>query len=219
MFCASLLRKADVLVENFVPGTLEKMGFDWDTLKDAESAADRDAHLRLRSERSAVAQALLRRHRADHERAHGHHRRTGRASHHGRHLCRGLLDRTVRRPSARSAHCRRAAAPVSDRSSTWRCWIPRMSMLMTAIPEQMLLGRTMTRRGNRDRYGAPANTFPTSDGAWVHLAVAGDPMFRALVRMLWDSASWPTIRASRTTAREWRMWRNWKSSSRSGPQH
>src|SRR6476660_800700 len=29
----SLLRKADVLVENFVPGTLEAMGFDWDALK------------------------------------------------------------------------------------------------------------------------------------------------------------------------------------------
>ena len=55
---------------------------------------------------------------------------------------------------------------------------------MTAIPEQMLLGRTMTRRGNRDRYGAPANTFPTSDGAWVHLAVAGEPMFRALANAM-----------------------------------
>jgi len=28
-----LLSKADVLVENFVPGTLEKMGFDWEQLK------------------------------------------------------------------------------------------------------------------------------------------------------------------------------------------
>jgi crotonobetainyl-CoA:carnitine CoA-transferase CaiB-like acyl-CoA transferase len=59
-----------------------------------------------------------------------------------------------------------------------------LSMLMTAIPEQMLLGRTMTRRGNRDRYGAPANTFPTRDGAWVHMAVAGEPMFRALLRIM-----------------------------------
>jgi len=59
-----------------------------------------------------------------------------------------------------------------------------MSMLMTAIPEQMLLGRTMTRRGNRDRYGAPANTFPTRDGAWVHLASAGEPMFRALANSM-----------------------------------
>jgi crotonobetainyl-CoA:carnitine CoA-transferase CaiB-like acyl-CoA transferase len=57
-------------------------------------------------------------------------------------------------------------------------------MLMTAIPEQLLLGRTMTRRGNRDRYGAPANTFPTSDGAWVHLATAGDPMFRTLMQTI-----------------------------------
>jgi CoA:oxalate CoA-transferase len=59
-----------------------------------------------------------------------------------------------------------------------------LSMLMTAIPEQKLLGRTMTRRGNRDRYGAPANTFPTSDGAWVHLATAGEPMFRALCELM-----------------------------------
>jgi CoA:oxalate CoA-transferase len=55
-----------------------------------------------------------------------------------------------------------------------------LSMLMTAIPEQLVLGRTMTRRGNRDRYCAPANTFPTRDGAWVHLAIAGDPAFQAL---------------------------------------
>jgi crotonobetainyl-CoA:carnitine CoA-transferase CaiB-like acyl-CoA transferase len=59
-----------------------------------------------------------------------------------------------------------------------------LSMLMTAIPEQMLLGRTMTRRGNRDRYAAPANTFPTRDAAWVHLAAAGEPMFQALASLM-----------------------------------
>jgi crotonobetainyl-CoA:carnitine CoA-transferase CaiB-like acyl-CoA transferase len=59
-----------------------------------------------------------------------------------------------------------------------------MSMLMTAIPEQMLLGRTMTRRGNRDRYAAPANTFPTKDGAWVHFVVAAEPMFRLLAKAM-----------------------------------
>jgi len=59
-----------------------------------------------------------------------------------------------------------------------------LSMLMTAIPEQMLLGRQMTRRGNRDRYAAPCNTFPTGDGAWVHMAVAGEPMFQALLNSM-----------------------------------
>ena len=42
----------------------------------------------------------------------------------------------------------------------------------------------MTRHGNRDRYAAPANTFQTRDGAWVHLVVAGDPMFAALSRAM-----------------------------------
>jgi CoA:oxalate CoA-transferase len=59
-----------------------------------------------------------------------------------------------------------------------------LSMLMSAIPEQRLLGRSMSRNGNRDRYGAPANTFPTRDGAWVHLASAGEPMFRALAAVM-----------------------------------
>jgi len=74
-------------------------------------------------------------------------------------------------------------------------------MLMTAIPEQMLLGRTMTRRGNRDRYGAPANTFPTNDGAWVHLAVAGDPMFRALARAMGNAELADDPRFKDNTAR------------------
>ena len=109
----------------FRAGHSGENGFRLGHLEGAEPAAHRDAHLRFRSERSAVAQALLRRHRADHERAHGHHRRTGRPSHHGRHVCRGLLDWPVRNHRHAWARCRREAAPASGRSSTSRCWIPR----------------------------------------------------------------------------------------------
>jgi CoA:oxalate CoA-transferase len=42
----------------------------------------------------------------------------------------------------------------------------------------------MQRRGNRDRYAAPANTFPTRDGEWVHLVVSGDVMFAPLVNLM-----------------------------------
>jgi crotonobetainyl-CoA:carnitine CoA-transferase CaiB-like acyl-CoA transferase len=76
-----------------------------------------------------------------------------------------------------------------------------MSMLMTAIPEQKLLGRAMTRHGNRDRYGAPANTFPTNDGAWVHLVVAGEPMFRALAAAMGQPALADDARFQDNTAR------------------
>ena len=92
-------------------GHLGKDGFRLGHAEGAEPASDRDAHLRFRPERSAVAQAVLRRHRADHERAHGHHRRTGRPSHHGRHLCRGLLDRPVRD----HRHAGRTAGPKPHR--------------------------------------------------------------------------------------------------------
>jgi formyl-CoA transferase len=40
-----LIREADVLVENFAPGAMDRMGFTWDHIR-AESAA----HLRLREE-------------------------------------------------------------------------------------------------------------------------------------------------------------------------
>jgi crotonobetainyl-CoA:carnitine CoA-transferase CaiB-like acyl-CoA transferase len=55
-----------------------------------------------------------------------------------------------------------------------------MSMLMTAIPDQMLFGRTMARMGNRDRFNAPGNTFRTSEGHWILVITVGDEKFREL---------------------------------------
>jgi crotonobetainyl-CoA:carnitine CoA-transferase CaiB-like acyl-CoA transferase len=75
----------------------------------------------------------------------------------------------------------------------------------------------MTRRGNRDRYGAPANTFPTREGAWVHLATAGEPMFRALMqtmgrpeladdhRFQGNAARMENVEALEGLIREWTM--------------
>jgi crotonobetainyl-CoA:carnitine CoA-transferase CaiB-like acyl-CoA transferase len=178
-----LLRKADVLVENFVPGTLEKMGFDWDTLRGINprlivtriSGFGQTGPLASKPCFDVIAQTMS-----------GLMDITGEAS--GRPTMAGTyvvdystgLYATIGTLGALQARHRSGAGQVVDvallDSAT--------SMLMTAIPEQMLLGRTMTRNGNRDRYGAPANTFPTSDGAWVHLASAGEPMFQALTKAM-----------------------------------
>ena len=48
-----------------------------------------------------------------------------------------------------------------------------MSMLTTAIPEQLLLGKESHRLGNRDRYLPPSHCFRSRDGAWVYV-VAGN---------------------------------------------
>jgi crotonobetainyl-CoA:carnitine CoA-transferase CaiB-like acyl-CoA transferase len=178
-----LLRKADVLIENFVPGTLEAMGFDWNALKALNprliltriSGFGQSGPLARKPCFDVIAQA-----------ASGLMAITGEAN--GRPTIAGTyvvdystgLYATIGTLGALQARHRSGAGQVVDVALLDSA----MSMLMTAIPEQLLLGRTMTRRGNRDRYGAPANTFPTRDGAWVHLATAGEPMFRTLTRIM-----------------------------------
>ncbi len=178
-----LLRKADVLVENFVPGTLEKMGLDWDTLKNLNprlivtriSGFGQSGPLSRKPCFDVIAQTMS-----------GLMDITGEPD--GRPTMAGTyvvdystgLYATIGTLGALQARARTGIGQIVDVALLDSA----MSMLMTAIPEQMLLGQTMTRRGNRDRYGAPANTFPTRDGAWVHLASAGDPMFRALMNVM-----------------------------------
>jgi crotonobetainyl-CoA:carnitine CoA-transferase CaiB-like acyl-CoA transferase len=179
----SLLRKADVLVENFVPGTLEAMGFDWDTLKALNprlivtriSGFGQNGPLSRKPCFDVIAQATS-----------GLMDITGEAG--GRPTMAGTyvvdystgLYATIGTLGALQARTRTGTGQIVDVALLDSA----MSMLMTAIPEQLLLGRTMTRRGNRDRYGAPANTFSTRDGGWVHLATAGDPMFRTLAQTM-----------------------------------
>jgi crotonobetainyl-CoA:carnitine CoA-transferase CaiB-like acyl-CoA transferase len=179
----SLLRKADVLVENFVPGTLEQMGFDWETLKALNprlivtriSGFGQSGPLSRKPCFDVIAQTMS-----------GLMDITGEAD--GRPTMAGTyivdystgLYATIGTLGALQARARTGRGQVVDVALLDSA----MSMLMTAIPEQMLLGRTMTRRGNRDRYGAPANTFPTRDSAWVHLATAGEPMFAALTKLM-----------------------------------
>jgi crotonobetainyl-CoA:carnitine CoA-transferase CaiB-like acyl-CoA transferase len=175
----NLLRKADVLVENFVPGTLEKMGLDADSLKALNprlivtriSGFGQSGPLSRKPCFDVIAQTMS-----------GLMDITGDPD--GRPTMAGTyvvdystgLYATIGTLGALQARSRTGTGQVVDVALLDSA----LSMLMTAIPEQLLLGRTMTRRGNRDRYGAPANTFPTRDGAWVHLVTAGEPMFRAL---------------------------------------
>ncbi len=59
-----------------------------------------------------------------------------------------------------------------------------VSFLITAIPEYLLLGKKMTRRGNRDRYAAPANLFEAKDGRYVFVASATNSLFPRLLAVM-----------------------------------
>ncbi|SEQ26425.1 CoA:oxalate CoA-transferase [Faunimonas pinastri] len=59
-----------------------------------------------------------------------------------------------------------------------------LSLLMTAIPEAKLLGNSISRIGNRDRYSAPAQTFRAKDGRWVHLIAGNAALFPRFAAMI-----------------------------------
>ncbi|MDA0237513.1 MAG: CoA transferase, partial [Proteobacteria bacterium] len=176
----NLLRKADVLVENFIPGTLEKMGLDWASLTALNprlivtriSGFGQHGPLSRKPCFDVIGQSMS-----------GLMDLTGEPD--GQPTVAGTyivdystgLYATIGTLGALQARHRTGTGQIVDVALLDSA----LSMLMTAIPEQMLLGRTMTRRGNRDRYGAPCNTFQTGDGEWVTMAVAGDRMFEALL--------------------------------------
>jgi len=58
------------------------------------------------------------------------------------------------------------------------------SFLVTAIPDWMLLHKTMQRRGNRDRYCAPTNLFTSKDDRYVFVAAATDGLFPRLAKVI-----------------------------------
>jgi crotonobetainyl-CoA:carnitine CoA-transferase CaiB-like acyl-CoA transferase len=178
-----LLRKADVLVENFVPGTLEKMGLDWHTLQELNprlimtriSGFGQTGPLSSKPCFDVIGQTMS-----------GLMEITGDPDRHPTMAGTYVVDystgmyATIGTLGALHARERTGKGQIVDVA----LMDSALSMLMTAIPEQIIHGRTMTRHGNRDRYAAPSNTFPTRDDAWVHLVVAGDPMFRGLAKAM-----------------------------------
>ena len=76
---ADLIRRADVLVENYRPGVLAKMGFDEDRLRELNPGLVVGQRQRLRQQRAVRRPAGVRLHRPGDERLHERDRRAGRA--------------------------------------------------------------------------------------------------------------------------------------------
>ena len=59
-----------------------------------------------------------------------------------------------------------------------------ISLLLTALIQYGLTGVSPTRLGNGDRYTAPANTFMSADGKMVHIVVTLEQQFRRFVAVI-----------------------------------
>lgn len=177
-----LAARADILIENFVPGTMEKMGCDWETLHALNprliftriSGFGQTGPYAGRPCFDAIAQAMS-----------GMMAVTGKPDGEPTMVGSFVVDystalyATIGTLAAIEARHRTGKGQMVDTALLDTA----VSFLTTGIPDQALSGRTMGRNGNRDRFVAPGNTFCTGDGDWVHLVVieARFPGFAAAI--------------------------------------
>ncbi|MDF1722054.1 MAG: CoA transferase [Minwuia sp.] len=174
-----LVKSADVLIENFRPGVLEKMGFAWPRLQTLNprlilarvSGFGQDGPWAGRASYDPVIQALS-----------------------------GIMELTGQ-PDGPPTVCGTiitdyltalhavigvvTALQARERSGKGQ-WVDvsmldgATSLLMTAIPEYLMLGRQRTRRGNKNPISVPSHSFECSDGRYVHLTAWTDGEFAKL---------------------------------------
>ncbi len=177
-----LAAKSDVLIENFRPGTMEAMGCSYSVLREINprlivasiSGFGQDGPLARRPCFDSIAQAMS-----------------------GFQMMNGFPDRP---PIAASGF-------VADMSSALYATIgilaalqyrektghgqhvdvslldSLMSLLVTSIPEYVLLGTYQQRQGTRARYSVPAGTFRARDG-YIQLSAGTDAIFSRLVKAM-----------------------------------
>jgi CoA:oxalate CoA-transferase len=179
----ALAARADVLIENFRPGVMEAMGCDWPALHALNprlimarvSGFGQEGPLAERPGLDVIGQAMG-----------GLMHLTGPAD--GPPTMAGVY--VVDCATALYATIGILAA-VERRHATGQGQLvdvslldSAVSLLSTAIPEQLALGGAAGRQGNRDRYAAPSNTFRTRDGAWVHIVAGSQALFVRLAGVM-----------------------------------
>jgi crotonobetainyl-CoA:carnitine CoA-transferase CaiB-like acyl-CoA transferase len=175
-----LASRADVLIENFRAGTMEKMGCGWETLHGLNpqlvmvriSGFGQDGPLAERACFDAIAQAM-----------------SGLMTITGQEDGPPTLAGTFVADYATALYATIGTlAALNNRQETGLGQLVEatllesaVSMLMTAIPEQVQLGKSMNRVGNRDRFLSPVTSFRSSDQGWVYISAGSDALFPRLV--------------------------------------
>ncbi|MFI3905362.1 CaiB/BaiF CoA transferase family protein [Ochrobactrum sp. S1502_03] len=178
-----MVAKADILLENFRPGTMEQMGCGWDVLREINprlimtrlSGFGQDGPYSQRPGFDGIAQAMS-----------GLMGLTG--SPDGQPYLAGTfyidyisalygITATLGALNARHSTGKGQMIDVALLDSA-------VSLLTTAIPTQMNKGITLERTGNRDRYSSPGNVFRTGSYDYILLLSGTNPLFRRLAELM-----------------------------------
>jgi len=178
-----MILAADVLIENFRAGTLERMGLDWPRLHALNprlivvriSGFGQDGPWAGRGSYDPVIQALS-----------GLMALTGQPD--GPPTVCGTvitdyltgLYATIGTLTALQARERTGEGQWVDVSML----DATTSLLMTAISQYKLFGRKATRRGNKNPISVPSHVFVCNDGGHVHITAWSDPEFAKLCKVM-----------------------------------
>ncbi|WP_337182368.1 CaiB/BaiF CoA-transferase family protein [Shinella sp.] len=178
-----LARQADVLVENFRPGTMEEMGCGWDVLHAANprlvmtrlSGFGQDGPYAMRPGFDGIAQAM-----------------SGLMSLAGEPEGPPMLAGTFYvdyMTGMYGANATMAALYARERTGKGQMidvalLDSAVSMLTTGLSSQADQGVTPLRTGNRDRYSSPANVFATGSGDYVLIVSGTNPLFARICAMI-----------------------------------
>ncbi len=178
-----LAAQADLMVENFKPGTMEEMGLDYATLSARNprlilvriSGFGQDGPWAERPAYDAIAQA-----------ASGLMDMTGDPDGTPTMVGTIIIDYSTALHAMLGAMIALQAREKTGRGQEVQASLldGMASMMMTAVPEAVALGRKPTRHGNRDRLIAPSNSFKCGDGEWVHVMTVTDEQFNRLAPLM-----------------------------------
>lgn len=178
-----LAAQADVLVENFRPGTMEKMGCSYEELKKLNprlimvriSGFGQTGPLSQRPCFDAIAQAMS-----------GLMSITGSPDSPPM-LCGSYIVDFLTSLYATIG----IMVALRVREETGRGQLVEatllesaISVLMSAIPQQAKLGSTMGRTGNSDRYNAPVDCYRTGDNEYVYISSGNDGLFARMIAVM-----------------------------------
>ncbi|MGB3503366.1 MAG: CoA transferase [Mesorhizobium sp.] len=178
-----MISKADVLVENFRPGVMEKMGFGWDVVSTINprlvmariSGYGSDGPYAQRPGLDMIGQAMG-----------GMMHLTGDPD--GPPTIAGVYvcDYTTGIYASLGV-----VSALFSRQATGRGQVVEANLVDTALPmlhgtiaDLLLNGRSAKRMGNRDRHTSPANTFKTRDGHWVMMLAGNQQIWERLAKLV-----------------------------------
>ena len=190
-----MVEKADVVVENFRPDVKDRLGIDYDILREGQQAHRPRQHLRLRPGRPLSRPAGLRPDRAGHGRADVDHRPAGPGPGARRHPGR----RSLRRPVLRARHHDRAARARSVRRGPVGHHLAAAGAdLHARLPGRALAAgdEVAKQAGNNHPTSIPTGVFKTKDGH-INIAATGHVMWERLCQAIGAPGLDRRIRTSR----------------------